>query len=501
VIQPGLAAAAAAVLLGSAAAGATLTVIWQDNAGTDDARVTCDGGAIAHTTQLGNNRYGLTCVTATPAAAARVTRVSPGSSTPPPTVAAALATMPPRSTTGARAAAPQFDTAPAQAAPAPAAPEPARQVAPEGNGVTGGGSGTGGGNGTGGGPTGAATAAPAPTAAVARQPTATPRAGAAEPENDGNFCSDQTPLGAIAPAVPEWCALPQTPPRPTFDSRGNSWSDDWQHGSSHGALGNMSDGYAAGAAGEQCGVLHFRHNNHWMVDIAGDGGQHDTECGAWLRPDRTFQLQDGRLVVEMEVASPIAGTRSVDSLGDSWPELVISTASRTTRASDNSWASPFRRNGSYLYEAFPRAWTFGCRMQQSRRPICALYNDGEGTAGGADRQWEINQNGTDVRFESGGDPAVAGIASSWKSCTSVDDPDTVCRNVFRFEFYKDGAGTWVLDIYSNGTLYYRAGLPDNLLDNVLAAPGGFYVYFGEMAYRLGPGEVVRFHWDRIAVNP
>jgi hypothetical protein len=236
-----------------------------------------------------------------------------------------------------------------------------------------------------------------------------------------------------------------------------------------------------------------------MVDIAGDGGQYPTLCAAWLRPDRTFRMQGGKLVVEMEVAGPIAGTRNIGQLSDSWPELVISTASRPTEASENSWGSPLRKNGTYLYEAFPRAWTFGCRMQQSRHPICALYNSGESFAGSTDRIWEVNQNGGEVRFQEGGDPAVGGIAGAWKSCNSVDDPDTVCRNMFRFEFYKDGTGNYVMDIYSNGSLYYRAGLVDSALDNIFG--GAFYVYFGEFAYKIDSGTVVRFHWDRIAVNP
>jgi hypothetical protein len=305
-------------------------------------------------------------------------------------------------------------------------------------------------------------------------------------------------MGAISPAVPEWCALPLGPAITTHSNGGNSWVDNWQHGSSHGALGNVGDGYVAGGTHDNCGVIHFRHNQHWMVDIAGDGGAHPALCAAWLRPDRSFRMQNGKLVVEMEVAVPIAGTRETDGIGDSWPELVISTASRPTTASQNSWGSPLRKSGTYLYEAFPRAWTFGCRMQQSRHPICALYNDGESFAGSSDRIWEINQNGGDVRFEEGGDPAVNG-GGAWNSCNSADDPDTVCRNSFRFELYKDGTGNYVLDIYSNGALYYRAGLVDAALDNILG--GQFYVYFGEFAYRIDSGEVIRFHWDHIAVNP
>ena len=61
-----------------------------------------------------------------------------------------------------------------------------------------------------------------------------------------------------------------------------------------------------------------------------------------------------------------------------------------------SWGSPFLRNGTYFYESFAAADVMGCRMQQSRQPICAYYGAGSDGAGAPDRLWELNQNGTDV---------------------------------------------------------------------------------------------------------
>jgi hypothetical protein len=298
--------------------------------------------------------------------------------------------------------------------------------------------------------------------------------------------------------------LPLSPAVTTHVNGTNTWLDDFQHGVAHTQLGLGTDGYVGGTMNQgSCDALHWRHNMHWMADIHAHNGQWPTLCASWLRPNRTFKLQNGRLVIEMEVAVPIAGTRATSQIDDSWPELVLSTASRPTTAAENSWGSPLRPNGTYLYEAFPRAWTFGCRMQQSRHPICALYNTGTQYAGSTDRQWEINQNGTDVRYEYGGDPAAlsAADAASWKVCATAQDPDVVCRNKFRFEFYKDSAGIWAMDIYSNGTLFYRAGLEDNQMDNIFNAPGGFYVFFGGFAYRITSDTVLRFHWDHLAVNP
>jgi hypothetical protein len=297
-------------------------------------------------------------------------------------------------------------------------------------------------------------------------------------------------MGAISPAVPEWCALPLGPAITTHSNGGNSWVDNWQHGSSHGALGNVSDGYVTGDFGS-CDTIHFRHNQHWMVDHAGDNGQYPTSCGSWLRPDRTFTAAGGKVVVEGEVAGPIATTHGQDGLSDSWAELIISTAPR---------ASSLRKNGTYAYEAFPGAYTVGVRIATTdRRPITALYNNGSAFAGGPDRLWEINQNGGEVRFEEGGGPySSAAHDSSYRVCDSADDPDTLCRNLFRWELYKV-SGEYVQDLYVNGLLYYRAGIVGAALDNILNGP--FYVYFAEFSYRIHTNAVVRFHWDRIAVNP
>jgi hypothetical protein len=344
-----------------------------------------------------------------------------------------------------------------------------------------------------------AVAAVALLALLALAPSAAPASVGAQPSHPD--CSATTPLGAVAPARPIWCEFPLATGPSTLRQGPNAWADDWQHGLSNADLGG---GYAAGVIGGGR-AAHWRHQDHWMADLVADTGQYPTLMAAWMRPDRTFRPDDtGRVVVEFEVAVPIAGTRNVGPLSDSWPEVVLSTAAAPT--SSNPWGSPFRPNGVYLYEAYPRDWTFGCRLQQSRHPICALYRpDTDGVsnhAGGPDRVWEVNQNGGDVRFEQGGDPSVPGLGDVWAVCSSADDPDAVCRNTFRLELTptdlwlyvrKPGVPSW--------TLYYRAGLEDDALGSVLNAPGGFYAYFGDFAYRITDGTVVRFHWDRLAINP
>jgi hypothetical protein len=286
----------------------------------------------------------------------------------------------------------------------------------------------------------------------------------------------------------------------------NSWVDDFNHGT---AMGELPGSYVQGHVGLGGVSKHFIHNDHWMVDVRSDSGQYPTLLAAWMRPDTAFHPKaDGSVVIEFEVATPIAGTRDVDAISDSWPEFAISTAPAPTGM--NSWGSPFLRNGTYFYESFAKADVMGCRMQQSRHPICAFYVAGSDTAGAPDRQWELNQNGTDVvaGTEFGGDPVIAGLTSAWATCSRLDDPDTVCRNSFRVTLtdtkiridVKRPGGLWIR-YYEAVPCNDRAGCATGQMARILDNPGGFYVYFADFAYRIANDAVIRFHWDHLAVNP
>lgn len=316
---------------------------------------------------------------------------------------------------------------------------------------------------------------------------------------------DETPLGALPPALPVLCDQ-LNPAVDTAESGANSWSDDFDHGA---MMAEFSDSYISGTVGAGGETRHFLHANHWMTDTRADSGQYPEMLAAWMRPDTTFRPKaDGSVVIEFEVATPIAGTRNVDAISDSWPEFAISTAPAPT--GDNPWFSPWLRNGTYFYEAFAKAEVMGCRMQQSRHPICAYYGADSGTAGAPDRLWEINQNGTDVvpGSEFGGDPAVAELSDAWAVCDDEDDPDVLCRNTFRVTITED---TLRIDVKKPGGSYvrYYEATPCNdrnacetgQMGRILNNPGGFYVFFAGFAYRIENDEVLRFHWDRLAVNP
>ena len=296
------------------------------------------------------------------------------------------------------------------------------------------------------------------------------------------ICNTTTPLGAVFPAVPEWCSTPLTTVVDTHTEGANSWVDEFNHGQTHAQL---SPAYVAQEAnGDACDTIWFSHNNHWMVDIQGDNGPYPTLCGATMRPNRTFRTENGKVTIEFEVASPIAGTRDVAGLSDAWPEFTVTT---------DPTPGNLRQNGTYIYETFAGHWTFGCRMQQSKHPICALYQPADGPPAQPYRRWEINQNGGDVTSELNGGPATGAIADAWKGCTSTQDPDVVCRNKHRVEITST-----TIKFYVNGVEGYSAVFLNDEVKNILDNP--FYVYFGDFAYRIEQDTVVRFHWDRLAIN-
>lgn len=295
-----------------------------------------------------------------------------------------------------------------------------------------------------------------------------------------------TPLGALPPARPIWCAATGTGPS-TFVQGPNSWLDAFDNGLSNADLG---PGYQVFDSQEMTfRTQHFRHNGHWMMDLAPKSPQGEGLLGGgMMRPDRSFGFQDGRLVIEADVA---AGLVEYGSGSDIWPEIVVTDAPAPTGTIPD---------GLYAYGQFGGYWSFGCRLQPTRDPVCALYNpdgrpgdpDDFGTDAGRvfEMSW-FQQIGREVY---GGYPSN-GLENAWRVC-QVADPDTACRDRFRLELTKDS-----VTLYVNGTLYFRqaglpaaAQLPDELVN------GDVYTYFAGWQGRQDAPSI-RFHWGRLAVNP
>jgi hypothetical protein len=291
-----------------------------------------------------------------------------------------------------------------------------------------------------------------------------------------------TPAGALPPALPVWCSTPTTG-RVTFVEGPSSWLDTFDHGLSD---ADMGSGYRTfenqGASVNR--TQHFRHNDHWMVDVSGvdeDGQGPWNFGGAVVRPDRGFHFQNGKLVVEVDVAAGIE-----EYGGSAWPEVIVTTAPAPTALVDDT----------YAYGIFKGHWTVGCRLQPSRHPICALYDDTGRGSGSGGRAFEISHFQHEGAAQVyGGGPFTSEQDAAWRVCHGTD-PDLHCRDRFRWELSRD-----TLTLQVNGTKYMEhRGLPSGKQLPDALVNGEVFVYLGSWIYKP-EAPVTRFHWDRIAVNP
>jgi hypothetical protein len=295
-----------------------------------------------------------------------------------------------------------------------------------------------------------------------------------------------TPMGALPDQPrPIWCYDPPETGASTFRQGANSWIDDFNHGLSLADLGPGYRVFSTAEAGETERLNRFqywRHADHWMVDV--NGRDQTPQNGPWnfggttMRPDRSFRFQQGRLVVEADVA---AGISQYD--GTAWPELTVTTAPRPTGVTD----------GLYAYGFFRGHWTFGCRLESGRALNCALF-DGRPEAEGG-RLYELPLRNAEGMRVWGGGADTPETNAAWRVCRGTD-PDTNCRDRFRLELTRD-----TIDLYVNGVRFFSVSQipPDRQLPPALLN-GDVYVYFASWIGKPN-ADTVRFHWDRVAVNP
>ncbi len=286
----------------------------------------------------------------------------------------------------------------------------------------------------------------------------------------GQPCVPGVPAGAID-GQPEFVGCqPLGPAIDTAVAGTNRWLDDFDHGQSFTDLRTPSYRMFDDLGVE--GTVHWGHADHWMVDVATSGGT----GGAMLSPDATFTFENGMLVVEADAAA-----RHPDNV-NAWPEIVISTGSEPGER---------RRNGLYGYDHFKGHHTLGCRLQLDSAVICSLMDDSDGTQDEGGREWEMSwfqHVGTSVH---GGASFVDG-GRYFRTC-AVGSGDAPCRDRFRLELTSTS-----LTVYVNGFKYFeQTGIPE-LPDEFVE--GELHVYFASMMSRH-PNDALRFHWDRLAVNP
>ncbi|MBO0684514.1 MAG: hypothetical protein J2P45_15255, partial [Candidatus Dormibacteraeota bacterium] len=269
---------------------------------------------------------------------------------------------------------------------------------------------------------------------------------AAVPISAEAYSCSATPVGQanpsaeVEPMQPIWCAGPLAaePTTRTVDQWGG-WQDSFQTNVQMGRLNNGDMGYrvfnglSSGAGGVE--TDHFVNNNHWMVDMTHNNG------GAAISPSQSFHFENGKLVIEADVAAGIPGYRSSD--GDIvWPEVTWSTAPAPTGKVVD---------GLYLYGQFGGAWASGCRLNSGRDLICALESDhtistNNDTAPcfsqGDTRVWELSGFEYCGSTHTGFDVNFGAPSSAWREC-QANQMDMYCRDRFRFEWSQSGFVAYV----------------------------------------------------------
>src|SRR5262245_14231082 len=305
------------------------------------------------------------------------------------------------------------------------------------------------------------------------------------------------PGSQLEPLAPVWCFNLNPPAKSCAVSGGNDWRDDFDCGAQYGRFQDGDYGYKVFDRIQNGGTnttKHFTNNGHWMDDNAGG-----FLGGTLLRPDRSFVMEDGTIVVEHDFAAGITGYRDGGGGDVAWGEIVISSAPQPTgRVVD----------GLYAYGQFGGRDTFGCRLHAGQALTCA-YEAARGGANGLDafpcfefspaRLIETSGFQRCGTTHSGGAADFGAPGQYFRTCDSAAQaPDMMCRDRFRMELKRDG-----VKVFVNGALYMEdSGWPAR---NQLPAQWGtdaepLSVYFADWQTR--PTQpAYRFHWDNLAINP
>ncbi|MCE7981211.1 MAG: hypothetical protein DYG89_08485 [Caldilinea sp. CFX5] len=333
-------------------------------------------------------------------------------------------------------------------------------------------------------PTASATPIPSatPTPIVHSTPTATATPNANQPTPIPCWPTG-IPAGAIAGQPPPvFCRIDNSGPD-TSSQESNSWFDRFDH---HLSFGNFAGvGYRLF---ESMGVhqsLHWRHADHWMVDIAPDAPEqtawNDAIGGAMLRPARTFRFQDGLLRVDTDYAAGIPAYGA-----SAWGEIIITTGDHPVYQG-NPAGEATRNDTLYGYDLFPNHWTLGCRLQADSHTTCSLMQNNALGPNNGGRRWEISF------FQVVGETNMGGFSDGayYRFCRE-GDPDLECRDRFRLELTRTS-----LTIHANGVKYFEQTglppLPDELIN------GDLYIYLASIVNHA-EADTVRFHWDNFAIN-
>lgn len=319
-------------------------------------------------------------------------------------------------------------------------------------------------------------------------------AGCAAPVGTANLPGDPEP------SVPIWCvaslgAAPQTGAPDGF----GGWVDSFASGVSGSAPAHLSNenGYTTQESISPGGTSrsqHFEANGYFAVDLAKTG----TFNGSDLSPNQSVRFQGGKLVLEADVAASVQGFSDSNGGDVAWPEMVWSTTQRLNPDATN--------DALYSYGYYRGFTAAGCRLQAHRSLTCAVEADHVLASTTNDqppcfssppsRVMELSGFQTCGSTHSGFAVDFGAPSAAWRVCPAgTVDP---CLDRFRLEWSKTGLKAWVNGIPFAEDSGWPAGsqLPDAIVNGSVP----IWAHFADWG-DFSDGNVYRFHWQRIAVNP
>jgi hypothetical protein len=299
--------------------------------------------------------------------------------------------------------------------------------------------------------------------------------------------SDEDPLRAI------WCFTLNSGPT-TRVTGANDWVDEFATNTELQHLNDTELGYRVYAEDSSGRITNqtFVNENYWQTDIV-DTSIYNLSGGVLVSPNRAFQFENGRLVLDFEGAPGNWNTGGADV----FYEVDVSPAPGPTGQTVDTL---------YGYGVFGGVGAIGCRLQRQDEgfgpqgvTVCAQYdNSGRGPGDGG-RLWETQGGGNSVIAATNNTPNPSGW---WRQC-QTNQSDDFCRDRFRLELTKDS-----LKLYVNGFLardlegiYAVNPLTgrDNRVPDSWFGSAGVHVFLTSWI-NTGQHHVERFKWGRIAVN-
>lgn len=323
-----------------------------------------------------------------------------------------------------------------------------------------------------------------------------------------NLDCNLQPLGTITtqpndpePTIPIWCLDSNSLVTPqatgALDGFGG-WIDKFNNTISGAQPAHLNDGeigyhtYENITGSNQS--QHWEANGYFVADMTKGGSENGTD----LSPIQSFSFQNGKLILEADVAASEPGFSDSNNGDVVWPEIDWSTIPTPHADSTN--------DGLYLYGYFRGGYSAGCRLQAHRSLTCSVQADHDLTSTTNDqapcyssspaRVMEISGFQSCGSVHAGFSVDFGAAANAWRVCSpgAVD----ACLDRFRLEWSQNG-----LVAYLNGIKFAEdSNWPAQALfpDTIVNGSTPIYAHFGEFG-DFSSSDVYRFHWGRVAVNP